>query len=309
MPLHIFTSGTHTARDGQTLAFSAEDLAATAARYDPAKHEAPLVVGHPELNAPAYGWVKTLTVTDAGLFAEPDQVHPDFADWVREGRYKKISAAFFLPSAPNNPAPGAYYLRHVGFLGAAAPALKGLAPPTFAGGDDEGVITVEFAQPEDPPPMPEPAEFAQREAALAQREAAIAQREAELAAERQAQRRALDVAFADALVQQGRLLPRDQPGLVEVLSALHEAAPVQFAEAGHVVQKTPRQWLDAFLAHLPVQVDFSERAPAANAPERTPDAEFAASAELQAEFGDVDLYKAWLAAESSGRVLLQKGRP
>jgi len=45
--LDIFRSGRHTASSGASLAFTEADLAATAAAYDPALHEAPIVVGHP----------------------------------------------------------------------------------------------------------------------------------------------------------------------------------------------------------------------------------------------------------------------
>ncbi len=144
-PLEIFAAGTHIALSGQKFTFSAADLAATAAAYDPARHEAPLVIGHPELNEPAYGWVKVLTVAGNALLAEPDQVNPEFAELVNAGRYKKISAAFFAPTAPNNPRPGVYYLRHVGFLGAAAPAVKGLRKPVFS---DGGPNIVTFSAPE-----------------------------------------------------------------------------------------------------------------------------------------------------------------
>lgn len=141
-PIHIFKPGTHTAMSGVTLSFSESDLAASAAAYDPAKHEAPLVVGHPKNDSPAYGWVARLAVNGGGLDAEPVQVNPDFAEMVKSGAFKKISAAFYSPSAPNNPVPGVYYLRHVGFLGAQAPAVKGLRTPEFADAE-EGVV--EFA--------------------------------------------------------------------------------------------------------------------------------------------------------------------
>jgi len=126
---------------GAVIDFSAEDLAATAAAYDPEKHEAPIVVGHPKLDAPAYGWVKSLSFAGA-LEAEPHQVEPAFAEIVAAGRFKKISASFFTPQAPGNPVPGVYYLRHVGFLGAQPPAVKGLRTPEFAAGE-AGVV--EFA--------------------------------------------------------------------------------------------------------------------------------------------------------------------
>jgi hypothetical protein len=66
---------------------------------------------------------------------------------VNAERFNRISASFFLPDAPNNPVRGAYYLRHVGFLGAAAPAVKGLRKPQFSA-DSAGVITIAFALPQ-----------------------------------------------------------------------------------------------------------------------------------------------------------------
>lgn len=130
--LHIFRAGRQTAMSGVTLEFSESDLVACANAYDPAKHEAPIVIGHPKHDGPAYGWVKALASGTDGLAAEPHQVDAAFAELVDAGRYKKISASFYMPDAPNNPVPGVYYLRHVGFLGAQAPAVKGLKQAEFA---------------------------------------------------------------------------------------------------------------------------------------------------------------------------------
>ena len=137
--LHIFKPGRQTAMSGVTLEFSESDLEASARAYDPAKHEAPIVIGHPKHDAPAYGWVKSLAAGADGLNAEPHQVDANFAELVAAGRYKKISASFYLPDAPNNPVPGVYYLRHVGFLGAQPPAVKGLKQAEFADAED-GVV-------------------------------------------------------------------------------------------------------------------------------------------------------------------------
>ncbi len=139
-PLQIFKPGRHTAMSGQALSFTESDLAATCAAYDPALHEAPLVVGHPAHDLPAYGWVKSLAFSEGGIDATPAQVNNDFADMVAAGAFKKISAAFYSPSSPSNPVPGVFYLRHVGFLGAQPPAVKGLRSPAFAD-TEEGVLT------------------------------------------------------------------------------------------------------------------------------------------------------------------------
>jgi hypothetical protein len=141
--LEIFRSGQRTAMSGETLNFSEEAIAASAAAYDPTIHEAPLVVGHPTHDAPAYGWVAALENENGSLRAEPTQVDATFQEWVDQGRYKKISASFYSPASPQNPVPGVYYLRHVGFLGAMPPAVKGMKAVEFADGE-EGIVTLEF---------------------------------------------------------------------------------------------------------------------------------------------------------------------
>ncbi|PLX97315.1 MAG: peptidase, partial [Desulfuromonas sp.] len=141
--IHIFKPGRHTAMNGKTINFSEADLKASAAAYDPKLHEAPLVIGHPRQDLPAYGWTKALSFSEGGLHADPDQVNAAFEEMVETGMFKKVSASFYLPNAPGNPVPGVYYLRHVGFLGAQPPAIKGLRPVEFAAGD-EGAVTIEF---------------------------------------------------------------------------------------------------------------------------------------------------------------------
>lgn len=128
--IHIFRAGQHTAMNGTTLNFTEADLIAAAKAYNPELHEAPIVVGHPSADAPAYGWVKGLSYAE-GLQADPHQVDVAFAEMVSAGRFKKVSASFYTPDAPSNPVPGVYYLRHVGFLGAQAPAVKGLKAVEF----------------------------------------------------------------------------------------------------------------------------------------------------------------------------------
>jgi len=88
-------------------------------------HEPPVVVGHPKENAPAFGWVENLkeAVVDGAkvLYAKFRQVVPEFEDLVKNGMYKKRSASFYPDGR----------LRHVGFLGATPPAIKGLADIGF----------------------------------------------------------------------------------------------------------------------------------------------------------------------------------
>ena len=140
--IEIFRSGSHTASSGAAANFSEQDLQRSIDAYDPALHEAPIVVGHPKDNHPAYGWVSGLSLSAGSMMAEVTQIDASFAEMVQAGRFKKRSASFYTPDAPTNPVPGTYYLRHVGFLGAQPPAVKGLRDVQFA--EDDGVV--EFAE-------------------------------------------------------------------------------------------------------------------------------------------------------------------
>lgn len=141
--LEIFKSGKCTDSAGRQWDFTDEIVNEVVSGYDPAVFSAPLVVGHPTMDAPAYGWVNSLSLDKTILKAEPVDVEPQFAALVNDKRFPKISASFFTPSNPANPKPGKWYLRHVGFLGAAAPAIPGLKAASFAA--DADAVTIEFA--------------------------------------------------------------------------------------------------------------------------------------------------------------------
>ncbi len=141
--IEIFRAGSHRTAQGKAVTVTETDLAAVAAAYDPAAHEAPAVIGHPAQNAPAYGWVKGLRVEDGSLLADFDQVNADFAEMVNSGAFKKVSASFYPAGSVANPKPEGMYLRHVGFLGAQPPAIKGLAPFNFA---DDGADALDFGE-------------------------------------------------------------------------------------------------------------------------------------------------------------------
>jgi hypothetical protein len=111
--------------------------------YNVSVHEAPIVIGHPKIDDPAYGWVSSLATNDFGeIEAEIDQVEPAFAELVNAGRFKKVSASFYNPDSEINPVKGTYYLRHVGFLGATPPAIKGLGNVSF--NETEDLIQLEM---------------------------------------------------------------------------------------------------------------------------------------------------------------------
>jgi hypothetical protein len=141
--IQIFRAGTHTDMNGVERTFTEKDVETIAAFYDPAKHEAPCVIGHPKSDDPAYGWAKGLVAQNGDLFADVDQVDPEFSEMVDKGRFKKISAKFYPPGHPSNYSEEGWGLCHIGFLGAQPPAVKGLKPVQL-GEDDGECVVVEF---------------------------------------------------------------------------------------------------------------------------------------------------------------------
>ena len=125
MNFEIFKTGTHTSDKGVSKEYTLDDLNFIANSYKPDEDEAPIVIGHPEDNDPAFGWVSSLSVSDEGILiadAPDDKLHPDFLNALKEGRYKKRSISL----TPDGK------LRHIGFLGGAKPAVKGLSDIQFS---------------------------------------------------------------------------------------------------------------------------------------------------------------------------------
>jgi hypothetical protein len=288
--IEIFRTGTHTAMSGETLSFGGAELAATVGAYDAAVHEAPACVGHPAHDAPAYGWVRGLRTDGAALYADLDQVDPEFAEMVKAGRFKKISAAFYPPDSAANPRPGVFYLRHVGFLGAQPPAVKGLQPVQFAGSAEDVVafgappnrmqaflrwLSDNFKDDDgrsvEPAPVSKPSpsfsedqmseEIEARERALKEREAALTAQEAAFAEQRRDTLRAENGRRLDGLVADGSLLPAERPAVAAFLESLSDGV-VAFGEGAGRVTTASRELVFDLLKGRRCSIPFGEFAPA-----------------------------------------------
>lgn len=145
--IEVFRPGTFTPMEGAPITYSAADLRAIADAYDPETAPAPIVVGHPKTDTPAFGWVDGFDYDSESdrLFANLSEIEPQFAELVKSGRFKKVSMSFFSPGQSHNPVPGTWYPKHVGFLGAAAPAVSGLKNAQFAGPADV-VFTANYGE-------------------------------------------------------------------------------------------------------------------------------------------------------------------
>ncbi|MFR6036052.1 MAG: phage protease [Desulfovibrio piger] len=133
--IEIARTGTFTDSSGRPQTFTERDLAAIASAYDPTRRDAPLTFGHPASDsAPAFGWAEQLKSEGGKLFARFRDVPEKVRELVAGGHYRHVSMSLM---------PDRVSLRHVALLGAAQPAIDGLAAVEFADGGD--AITVDFA--------------------------------------------------------------------------------------------------------------------------------------------------------------------
>lgn len=280
--IEIFKAGSRTDNAGVTHHITAEDVAKTAAVYDPLIHEAALCVGHSKDNSPAYGWVGKLGAESGTLtMANTSQVEPQFAEMVKSGRFKNRSASFYPPDHARNPVPGTWYLRHVAFLGAQPPAVPGLKPIQFAEGDDACVNFCDSADgaqhhhQEKTMSTEEQAAFEAAQATelkAANDKASAAEKRAKDAEDllanfaegQRKERHAAHVSFCEEQVKAGKLRPADKGGLVATLDLLaaREKQTVDFSEGDTKRTVNPLEVVKALITSGAKVVSFGEYAPA-----------------------------------------------
>lgn len=290
--VEVFRAGDHVDSAGRRHTFAEADLDRLAT-YDPASHEAPLVIGHPTANAPAFGWVTRVYREGPVLKADFKDVAPEFADLVKAGRFRKRSISLYPDGT----------LRHVGFLGAVPPAIKGLKDVAFAEGEattfefgeepDTGKsLFTRFAEaflglvaPRNDKPAgdasafkeasvgkdltPEVAALTAKMAEFSEALTAKDKRIADLEAANKALtnrvdatvatgRRAEIARFCEQLAGSGLLTSYQQGLAVDLMEALDGAGQLDFAEGDKTIKKSAAEVFRAFLESLPVQVEFEE---------------------------------------------------
>ena len=123
---HGFKSGLRKDSQGRSKTWTHDELdeivANTNARIEKNMFSgAPFVVGHPKTNDPAYGWTKNVKRDGDTLLIKGDEatLHKEFADGVESGLWPNRSIRI-------GKGKDGFYLAHVGFLGAAPPAVDGM---------------------------------------------------------------------------------------------------------------------------------------------------------------------------------------
>jgi hypothetical protein len=122
--IEMFRAGPQISSTGQRMMFTENDLDQVVNTYDPARHEAPLIIGHDQDDGtPALGWVRKIWRKGNELWGKVE-LTPKAENLIRDGVFKKVSSSFYLPDAETNPTPGNLALRHLGLV--SIPAVKGL---------------------------------------------------------------------------------------------------------------------------------------------------------------------------------------
>lgn len=231
--------------------FTNAQLDEVVSTFDAKRQGVPLVLGHadpqtPPYTAPAFGWVTGVRRAGDKLQAFVPEAVAEFTAAVAGGLWPRRSIRIGRRFDD-----GRLELRHVGFLGAAIPAVPGLDPIEFAG--DPGVILeFDFTQEVSVKTIEQlEAELAAREAELAAEKAKVQDFAAQAARSQIASRKAAAKQSVDALVAEKKLPPSMADGLGDFLFALDDRDVMDFAAAGGTVKKqTPRAFMDGFLGSL-----------------------------------------------------------
>lgn len=133
--IEVFKVGTHTSSKGKQQTFTQSDIDQMIVNHQ--LGAAPAVLGHPEHDAPAYAWVDQYKRDGDSLFAKFKDINPAFENGVKTGAYRNRSVSVYPDKACG------WRVRHVGWLGAMAPAIDGLST-NFSVPDEE---SFEFTAP------------------------------------------------------------------------------------------------------------------------------------------------------------------
>jgi hypothetical protein len=300
MKLEIFKTGKHQDSEGRVKEWTTDDLDVIASKYNEQKdHQAPVVIGHPQDNAPAFGWVEKVWRDGQTLFAEIKETVPEFIDWIKKGLYKKRSISLYPDLT----------LRHIGFLGAQPPAVKGLSDKIqFKDSKDnliyefkdwrwdtlanilrnlrEWIIELKGVEEADKvipaysvddiktePQIDQSAndfkeenmnELEEVKKQLAEKEKQLIAKEMELQtlckaiAEKEKENRTKEYAqFCEAIIKDGKILPKDKDIIMAFLEMLHNQGDYKFSENETI--NCAKKFKD-FLEGLPKQIDFAEKA-------------------------------------------------
>ena len=256
MLCQIFRTGKHVDSKGNEREWTIEDLDKIAYQANNVHKNSPICVGHPQSNSPAYGWLKNVQRIGNGLYCDFKDVQKEFVEAVKKGLFKNRSIS--LDKDLN--------IRHLAFLGAQAPAIKGLEQFCFE--DDEDTQDIEFTnfsdieeQKEERNDKVEKIEEMQNQ--LAEKDAQIDKLQKQIAEAETAKKVQDFEDFCDKAIEKGNILPKHKESIVNILTACDKMETFNFSDGG---EKDAVSAVKDFVSSLKI-MDFKEIAKKEDAPE------------------------------------------
>ena len=222
----IFSAGKHTDSKGNTKEWTTDDLDKIVYQFENVHKNAPICVGHPQTNSPAYGWLDNVKRIGNGLYCTFKDVQDEFKTAVNKGLFKNRSIS--LDKDLN--------IRHLAFLGGQAPAIKGLEQFCFESQENDTVV--EFSDYEDiciadeiqKKERNEKLETEELKEQLKAKDEEIAKLKREADEQKQAQKIKEFEDFAENAIANGNILPKHKESIVNILTACDAAGTFNFAD-------------------------------------------------------------------------------
>ena len=216
--------GTFRARSGELVEITSEDLDYMIATFDPSDRDVPIVLGHPENDHPAYGWLDRLRINpeSGSLEGKYKDLVEALIPMLKRKQYRKKSIGLYPDKR----------LKHIGLLGAVQPAVPGLSDIKFNQEDDHHILeVVEFSEGE--------------KMTIEQLQAMLAEKEKELAAERKKHK---EFASHSSVVEMERALSEKDQALADAKKALEIKQHEFSAYQGQQERKEMESWIDTQVA-------------------------------------------------------------
>lgn len=242
---HIFKTGRHKDSKGIEHNWTLEDLEKIKQNFKEKKLNVPIAIGHIKTSSPAYGWVDDIKIEKENLYAKYKDVQPEFKEAYKKGLFKERSIS--LDKDLN--------LRHIAFLGAQAPAIKGLEQFCFENSEDD--LTICFCQYENTN-KGEAMNIEELEKTLSEKEEKITALETKLKKQKEEKLSKDFEDFCDNAIKDGNIIPAQKNDVLEIFESCVNS--IDFEDEN---EKNPISLLKKFVSNLK-QFDFEETAKQTN---------------------------------------------
>ena len=253
----IFRAGDY----GKKGSYSDADLDRMVANFN-SEDQVPIVLGHPQTDSPAWGWLSEVKRQGNVLLARVGELHKDFAEALAENRFKNRSVRIANTSAGPK-------LLHLGFLGGVLPEVDGLKKMAQFDGDGDRVdhdfdlAAAAQGDNQEVLDMEKDEQIKKLEADLAAEKAA---READRAAAEARAKKSMLAEFAlfvdRELIEKGKLPKTQKDEVVGFMASLPsgEAADFSVEADGATKKYSPVEWFKDFVKMLPTP-EFTRELP------------------------------------------------